>query len=192
MTLSDLKDRPFELLVALEQKARAAIASRAGQDDQYEEWIGVGFKLGAEGFIAARSDVREVLAVPDTMTRVPGAKSWLRGIANVRGQLITIIDLKAFLGGGVSQPDRHSRVLVLASRDVPTGMLVDEVVGFRRFNPGTFSATAPRTVIRCDHYLEGSYERDGETWPCFSLARLLKDDQFLRAGEDLEGRAVSC
>jgi twitching motility protein PilI len=192
LTLSDLRDRPFELLVALEQLARAAIASRAGQDDRDEEWIGVGFRLGGEGFVAARSEVREVLAIPDTITRVPGARSWLRGIANVRGQLITIIDLKAFLGGGVSQPDRHSRVLVLASRDVPTGMLVDEVVGFRRFSPDTFSDTTPRTVIRCDHYLEGSYERDGETWPCFSLARLLQDDQFLRAGEEPERKAATC
>ena len=94
MTLSDLSDRPFDLLVALEKRARAAIASRADQEEQGEEWIGVGFKLGEEGFVSARSDVREVLAVPESMTRVPGAKPWLRGIANVRGQLITVIDLK--------------------------------------------------------------------------------------------------
>ena len=186
MTLSDLSDRPFDLLVALEQRARAAIASRADQEEQGEEWIGVGFKLGEEGFVSARSDVREVLAVPEAMTRVPGAKPWLRGIANVRGQLITVIDLKAFLGGGASHTDRHSRVLVLASRDVPTGMLVDEVVGFRRFSSSNYSETAPRTVIRCDNYLDGGYQRDEEAWPCFSLPKLLQDEQFLRAGEDTE------
>ena len=97
MTLSALSDRPFELLIALEQRARAVIASREGRDEQVEEWIGVGFKLGEERFVTARSNVREVLSVPQTITRVPGAKPWLRGIANVRGQLITIIDLKAFL-----------------------------------------------------------------------------------------------
>ncbi len=186
MTLSSLSDRPFELLVALEQRARAAIASRDGRDEQGEEWIGVGFKLGEESFVTARSDVREVLSVPDVMTRVPGAKPWFRGIANVRGQLITIIDLKAFLGGGVSITDRHARVLALASRDVPTGMLVDEVVGFRRFSSTDYTDETPATIIRCENYLDGVYRRDDEAWPRFSLAKLLRDEQFLRPGEETE------
>ncbi len=184
--LSDLSDRPFKLLVALEQRARAAVANREGQDDQGEEWIGVGFKLGQENFVTARSDVREVLSVPESMTRVPGARPWLRGIANVRGQLITIIDLKAFLGGGMSMADRRARVLVLASRDVPTGMLVDEVVGFRRFNSTNYTDEAPATIIRSENYLDGGYRRDDEAWPRFSLAKLLGDEQFLRVGAETE------
>ncbi len=186
MTLSALSDKPFELLVALEQRARVAIASRDGRDEQGEEWIGVGFKLGQESFVAARSDVREVLVVPETMTRVPGAKPWLRGIANVRGQLITIVDLKAFLGGGIAMTERHARVLLVASRDVPTGMLVDEVVGFRRFNATHYTTETPATMIRCDNYLDGVYRRDDEVWPRFSLAKLLRDEQFLRAGGEAE------
>ena len=186
MTLSALSDKPFELLVALEQRARVAIASRDGRDEQGEEWIGVGFKLGQESFVAARSDVREVLVVPETMTRVPGAKPWLRGIANVRGQLITIVDLKAFLGGGIAMTERRARVLLVASRDVPTGMLVDEVVGFRRFNATHYTTETPATMIRCDNYLDGVYRLDDEVWPRFSLAKLLRDEQFLRAGGEAE------
>ncbi len=186
MTLSALSDRPFELLVALERRARAVIASREGREEQAEEWIGVGFKLGQERFVTARSDVREVLSVPDVMTRVPGARSWLRGIANVRGQLITIVDLKAFLGGGVSMTDRRARVLVLASRDVPTGMLVDEVIGFRRFDSTDYTDETPVTALSCENYVNGGYRRDDETWPHFSLTELLRDEQFLQAGEAAE------
>ena len=186
MTLSALSDRPFELLVALEQRARAAIASRDGRDEQGEEWIGVGFKLGQDSFVTARSDVREVLSVPDLMTRVPGARPWLRGIANVRGQLITIVDLKAFLGGGISMTDRRARVLVVASRDVPTGTLVDEVVGFRRFNSTEYTDELPATIIRCEDYLDGGFRRDDVAWPRFSLPRLLRTEQFFRAGKDTE------
>jgi twitching motility protein PilI len=186
LTLATLKEKPFDLLIALEQRARAAIASRDGRTRAGEEWVGVGFQLGQESFVTARSDVREVLSVPDAITRVPGARSWLRGIANVRGQLITLIDLKAFLGGGVSTIDRHARVLVAASRDVPTGMLVDRVVGFRRFHSADFTDTTPATMIRCDNYVDGGYRRDDETWPRFCLAKLLGDSQFLRAGDEAE------
>ncbi len=184
--LGELSDRPFELLIALEQQARAAIARREGRDEQVEEWIGVGFKIGQERFVTARSNVREVLSVPHVLTRVPGAKPWLRGIASVRGQLITIVDLKAFLGGGISMTDRHARIVVLASRDVPTGMLVDEVIGFRRFNSTDYTDEMPATTIRCESYLDGGYRRDEETWPHFSLTKLLRDEQFLRAGEEAE------
>ncbi|MCZ6475003.1 MAG: chemotaxis protein CheW [Gammaproteobacteria bacterium] len=184
MTLSALSDKPFELLVALEQRARTAIANREGRDKQGEDWVGVGFKLGQENFVTARSDVREILPIPNAITRVPGARPWLRGIANVRGQLITIIDLKAYLGGGASLMGRHARVLVLASRDVPTGILVDEVVGFRRFSSTDYSRETPATNIRCENYLDGCYRRDDEAWPLFSLAKLLREEQFLRPNQE--------
>ncbi len=187
MSLQALAEHPFELLVELERRARAAIAARDGAPAAAEEWVGVGFRLGAERFVTGRNDVREVLPVPDQVTRVPGAKPWLRGIANLRGQLLTVVDLKAFLGAGSSAGERQSRILVLASRDVPTGLVVDEVVGFRRFAQDEFREESPPGVIRCDHYLEGCYRRGAEVWPRFSFAKLLEDQQFLTAGETAKG-----
>jgi len=174
LSLQALAEQPFELLVELERLARAAIAAREGAPEAADEWVGIGFRLGGERFVTSRADVREVLPIPDQVTRVPGAKPWLRGIANLRGQLLTVVDLKSFLGAGAPAADRQARVLVVASREVPTGLIVDEVIGFRRFGPA---------VIRCEHYLEGSYRRGPETWPRFSLLKLLEDPQFLTAGE---------
>ena len=87
MSLETLVEQPFELLLELERRAKAAIAARDGADTSSEEWVGIGFRLGAERFVAPRGDVREILPLPESVTRVPGAKSWLRGIANIRGQL---------------------------------------------------------------------------------------------------------
>ncbi len=190
MRLTELHDRPYELLLALEERARAAAVRREGEHaERGGEWIGVGFRLDSDHFVTDRVDVKEVLSVPDFTTRVPGAKSWLRGIANVRGQLITIVDLKAFLGGGISMPDRRSRVLVASSRDVPTGLLVDEVLGFRRFNASDYRRDATTPMIRCESYIEGSYRRGAEAWPYFRLPKLLADEQFLSAADVAEAQA---
>ncbi len=190
MTLTELRDRPYELLLAMEERARAAAVRREGEHaERGGEWIGVAFRLGTDHFVADRADVKEVLSVPELMTRVPGAKSWLRGIANVRGQLITVVDLKAFLGGGISMTDRRSRVLVASSRDVPTGLLVDEVLGFRRFNTSDYRSDAIAPMIRCEGYIEGSYRRGAEAWPYFRLPKLLADEQFLRAADVIEAQA---
>ena len=183
MSLAALAERPFELLLALEQLARQAIAARGGADTASEEWTGIGFKLGTENFVADRTDVREVLPVPEQLTRVPGAKPWLRGVANVRGQLLTVVDLRAFLGAGGAAAGRHARMLLVASREVPTGLIVDEVTGFRRFGEDSYSSEPVATVVRCEHYLDGSFRRGTETWPRFSLVKLLEDEQFQNAGE---------
>jgi len=148
LSLAELADRPFELLLELERRARAAIAARDGQKSAVDEWVGIGFRLGAEQFVTGRGDVREVLPLPEHVTRVPGAKPWLRGIANLRGQLLTVVDLKALLGNGSVTPDRRARVLVVASRDVPTGLVVDEVVGFCRFGAEASPEELPPPVSR--------------------------------------------
>jgi twitching motility protein PilI len=189
VNLHELYDRPYELLLAMEQRARQTIASRDGADGKRREWIGVGFRLAKDSFVTDRNDVKEVLSVPELLTRVPGAKSWLRGVANVRGQLITIVDLKAFLGGGISMIDRRSRVLVSSSREVPTGILVDEVVGFQRFDASDHDAKAVTPAVQYDDYLDGSYRRDGEEWPYFRIPKLLADESFLSAAEGAEAAA---
>ena len=187
MSLKEFTSDPFALLLEIERRAKEAIASRQGDSGSVEEWIGVAFRLSAERFVTARADVREVLPVPDQITRIPGAKPWMRGIANVRGQLLTIVDLKAFLGAGSMQADRKARMLVLASREVPTAIIVDEVLGFRRFDVREFSQSPPQTEIRCEQYVGGSYASEGEDYPLFNLWRLLEDASFLNAGQQKTG-----
>jgi twitching motility protein PilI len=183
LSLEALKDQPFELLLELERRARAAATARDGRGDSADEWVGLAFRLAGERFVTARGEVREVLPIPERLTRVPGAKPWLRGVANLRGQLLTLVDLKAFLGSGSAASDRRGRVLVVASREVPTGLVVDEVLGFRRFGSADYRSEPPATVIRCEHYLEGGFGAGAEAWARFSLMKLLEDEQFLNAGE---------
>jgi twitching motility protein PilI len=182
LSLAALIERPFELLLELERRAKAAVAAREGAKTSTEEWVGIAFRLGDEKLVTTRADVREVLPVPEQLTRIPGAKPWLQGVANVRGQLLTVVDLKSFLGAGRTQPDRHSRMLLAASRDVPTALVVDEVLGIKRFTDDEYDEESPATVMRCETYLDGMFRRGGETWPRFNLLELIGDEHFLNAG----------
>jgi twitching motility protein PilI len=182
LSLKALISEPFDLLLELERRAREAISSRQGRDVATEEWIGVAFRIGAQPFVMARAGVREVLPVPEHVTRIPGSKPWLRGIANVRGQLLTIADLKAYLGAGQTHADRKSRLLLLAGREIPSALLVDEVLGFRRFAISDFSEASPATEMRCGQYLAGAWASGGEAYPLFELSRLIEDQNFLNAG----------
>lgn len=174
-----LRDRPFELLAALERRGRAATASPVQQVAR--EWVGVALRLAGEALLVARDETREVLSVPTQLARVPGAKPWVRGLANVHGALLPVIDLKQFFGAGPTVLGRGSRVLVASHRDVPAGLLVDEVLGFRRFQDTEFASLVPPVAVHCGHCLIGAYQRGTEQWPVLSLRLLLENEAFLNA-----------
>jgi twitching motility protein PilI len=114
------------------------------------------------------------------LTRVPGSREWIRGLANVRGQLLPVIDLKQYLGSGATQAGRNTRVVVVNHRGIPAGLLVDEVLGFRRFNEQEFHGEPPPTIIRCERYLAGSFRRGTEAWHVFSQKKLVQSPAFLQ------------
>jgi twitching motility protein PilI len=180
-SLRALRDRPFELLKELEKRSRTVAAANVAETDAGQEWVGVAFRMGGETFLVAREETREVLGYPAVVTRIPGAKPWVKGLANVRGALMPMLDLRQFLGSGATASGRNTRIVVVNHRDVPAGLMVDEVLGFRRFAESEFNAEAPPTVIRCDSYLAGAFRRGGEVWPVLSLKTLVESQSFLQA-----------
>ncbi len=179
--LRELRDRPFELLAQLERRGRSASATPGEETTAAREWVGVALRMAGELYLVAREETREVLSVPGSLTRVPGAKLWLKGLANVRGALLPVIDLRQFLGSGTTPLTRNTRLLIVNHRDVPAGLLVDEVLGFRRFDEGEFSGDAPPTIVRCERYLAGTFRRGQEQWPVLSLRLLVENPGFLDA-----------
>jgi len=92
-----------------------------------------------------------------------------------------VIDLRAFLGTGPAAVTRASRLLVANHREIPAGLVVDEVMGFRRFHESEFSADLPPTLLRCERYLAGTFKRGPEVWPVFSVRILLESPAFQQA-----------
>jgi twitching motility protein PilI len=181
--LSDLVEQPFELLQEIERRSRVAVAGKSTSEIE-EEWVGIGFRIGQEYFVAQRDQVREVLMLPDGMTRVPGASRWMLGIANLRGHLLPLIDLQMFLGSGRTSLRRVTRVISVNHRDIPAGLVVDEVQGFRRFSDSEYTDKWPQTAARCDRYIQGAFERGTDIWPVFNLYDLLESNTFLQAAAE--------
>ena len=179
--LKSLRDRPFELLAELERRGRAVSAQHSQEPTDGREWVGVALRMAGDLFLVAREETREVLGIPASTTRVPGAKSWIRGLANVRGQLLPIVDLRQFLGSGTTPMTRNTRIIVVNHREIPAGLVVDEVLGFRRFAEGEFSGDAPPTVARCERFLAGAFKRGAEQWPVLSLRQILESTSFSEA-----------
>lgn len=181
VSLKTLRDRPFELLAELERRGRGVTAAPAEQADPDSEWVGVAVRMAGETYLVARDEAREVLSLPTPLTRVPGAKPWLLGIGNVRGALFPITDLRQFLGGGVTSHSRNARVVIVNHREIPAGLLVDEVLGFRRFPESAFSTERPNTIVPSERFLAGSFMHEGRPLPVLALRQLVEDASFAGA-----------
>jgi twitching motility protein PilI len=178
--LLELRERPFELLLELERRSRIAASGRGQESGQQEEWVGVGFRVGKTRLVAARQEVREVLTWPG-VTALPGAKPWMLGLANVRGQLLPVTDLSAFFGGEPIAMGRSTRVLMVNHADIPAGLLVDEVRGFRRFIAAERAEVMPETLPGMTPFLAGAYGNEDDVWGVLGLHGLVESAVFLQA-----------
>ena len=85
-------------------------------------------RLGAGRFAADLDAVAEVGRLP-AVTRVPGAPAWLAGVANWRGRLLPVLDLRTLLGAESGPMGGSARLVVLTADAVSAGIIVDAVEG---------------------------------------------------------------
>lgn len=100
----------------------AGETATATADDAIVVWLGSG------RFAVDLASVAEVGRVP-AVTRVPGLPAWLAGVANWRGRILPVLDLRSLLGAEPADLDNRARLLVLAEDPVAVGLLVEAVEG---------------------------------------------------------------
>jgi len=84
------------------------------------------FKLGTAIYGMDILKVQEINKLMD-MTKVPQAGEYIRGILNLRGQIVTVIDLARKLGLPMAEITPASRNIILISKDEYFGLLVDGI-----------------------------------------------------------------
>ena len=171
---------PFELLQDLEERTLKSSSGLPTLDRVDEEWVGVGFRIGDSKLIAAMSDVKEILDLPE-ITNVPGVKSWVVGVANVRGSLLPIMDMKGFLLGEDIKQRNKGRVIVINYKGFDTGLVVEEIYGMRHFREGDSTSDIPEVNESVSPYIEGAFMQDEEHWPVFSFNKMTEDERFAHA-----------
>ena len=103
---------PFSVLQGLEQAGTAGAPLLFDDSKLAVLWSGVAFRLGDLNLVTPLDHVLEVLPYPD-VTPMPGTRSWLKGLANIRGNLLTIVDLSEFFGKPAVTKEIRSRILIM-------------------------------------------------------------------------------
>jgi uncharacterized repeat protein (TIGR01451 family) len=121
---------------------------------------------------------------PLPVTPVPNLPEWVLGVANVRGDIVSLVDLRLFLGLERCERPAQQRLLVVRARgeDMTTGLLVDQVRGLRRLPASSFEALAAPVTDRVGAYLQGLAEYGGRLLAVLDLDRLLLSAEMRQSG----------
>lgn len=174
---------PYGLLRDLEIRSRNSGALLPKREDKQPTFTGIAFRLGEFILISPLGEIQEILETP-VVTFVPHAKRWIRGVANVRGRLLPINDLRLYVGMAQANVATQNRLLIVNRGSITAGLIVDGVIGQRHF----FDDERVPTPSLQDHplavYLRGrTYRKEGEYWLEIDLQKLISTSQFLQVGE---------
>ncbi len=171
---------PFELLARLEAEARAAAPGLPEQVAVPEVWSGLGFRVGEHRLVVPLGEVSEVVP-PTPVTPVPLTQRWLKGVANVRGDLLVVTDLADFLGLPPAAADDRARFLIVNQPALKSAVLVAEVLGMRHFTEEETLRRPGEVDGRLGDFLAGAFQQGATRWAWLDLVRLVKSESFLNA-----------
>lgn len=178
--MSDFSGTPFEVLAEYERRSLAHVAGAPEESEAAGLWRAIGFRVGGRHFVSSIAEVNEILTMP-ALTVVPGALNWLLGIANVRGNLVPVIDLRDFVGGGRSSISETTRVLVVRQLGGSAGLLVDEVLGQRGFSEQQLAGAIGEADEKYGRFVGENVQVGDTLWGLFSMAALARSQQFQQA-----------
>jgi purine-binding chemotaxis protein CheW len=119
----------------------------------------VAFQLAGELYGIEVRHIRMVYGVKD-LTHIPGVPDFISGIINMRGEIISVVDLKKLLDLSIQKAFDQGQVIILNSFDMELGIGVDKVLGVMRIPENDIQPKLPTlTGIRA-LYLKG-VARDG-------------------------------
>ncbi len=139
----------------------------------------IGFNIGEENFGVDIQTVKEVIRHKE-ITRLPKAPSFVKGVINLRGDIIPILDLRDRFGLEHREYNEMTRVIVVEVDDKSIGMVVDSVSHVQRIGEAEIEPPPPIVGGISAEYLRG-VGKVGE-----KLIVLLNIDRILTVEEKVE------
>ncbi len=105
------------------------------------------FRVGANLYGCDIAEAQEIIPLRSA-TRLPGAPPFVRGLLNMRGTIVTVLDLGMRLDPSRKEPSREGSILLVRHRDRLVGLAVDEVADVRVLDVEDAEAGQASTIVK--------------------------------------------
>ena len=170
---------PFEYLLSVDRKCVALQGGLVQQETDISFSHGLGIQLGPHKYIIPIADVSEVLSVKD-YTVIPRSPSWLIGISNIRGNLITLLDTHELIFEKPIHGKYFAKRMLLVNHETHYyGLIIDSIIGMKSFHDENGTDEVP-AGFDYDHvkHISAFYNSGEEWYAALSIQSLLTDERF--------------
>lgn len=145
------------------------------QDDPMLQWVT--FQLEDEIYGVNVMQVQEVLRITE-IAPVPGAPSYVLGIINLRGNVVTVLDTRARFGLPPQDVSDASRILIIESTGQVVGILVDRISEVVYLKESEIEATPNVGNKESSRFIQGVCNREEELLILVDLNKFLTEDEL--------------
>lgn len=151
------------------QRSRVDLSVRSEETSSQQL---VGFRLGNEEYGIEITTIQEIILMGD-VTRVPQVPHFIKGLINLRGSVIPIIDLRKRFGLPATERTDESRVVVVNLSEKTMGLIVDAVTQVIRVNKDQVEPTPPTVSAAGKEHIAGLAKFDNRMLILLDIERLL-------------------
>ncbi|MEC5215772.1 twitching motility protein PilI [Actimicrobium sp. GrIS 1.19] len=168
-----LRLREFQVqLVERMEAARTGAQAKTSQ---------LGVMIGPDRCLLDLQQAGEIVSV-GSITAVPLTRPWFLGLTNLRGNLISVVDLAQLQGHPPTVIDKDCRIIAFGpSLAFNSALLVSRVLGLRNVAEMTVQEDPADSVLPA-WAAHGYVDRDARPWRALDLAAIIQDVQFLQVG----------
>jgi purine-binding chemotaxis protein CheW len=135
------------------------------------------FDLEGESYGVNIATVQEIIRMQH-ITRVPRAPEYVKGVTNLRGRVIPVVNLRQRFGLPLVEDSESARIVVVEIGEQTIGMVVDGVSEVLRLMSDSIEPPSPVVTTVASDYLRGIAKLDGRLITLLSLDRLLSHQEF--------------
>ncbi|MCP4912054.1 MAG: chemotaxis protein CheW [Oligoflexia bacterium] len=130
-----------------------------------------GFKIGSGHYAVEVLDVQEVVK-PQNVTPVPLAPDYIDGLINLRGQIVTAINIRRLFGLEESNSDDYMNIIVSSGENLYS-LVVDEIMDVMDIENSRFEDTPDTIDEKISNFINGVYKLDDKLITLLSLEKIL-------------------
>jgi len=146
------------------------------QQNPVSRWVT--FRLAGENYGIDVMQIREVLRNTE-ISPVPGAPSYVLGIINLRGNVVSIIDTRNRFGLPMYEADDSSRILILETANTVIGFLVDSVNDVAELRASDIEAAPDTGSGGTANYICGLSNRESGLLILLDSHKMLTDEEMM-------------
>ncbi len=148
------------------------------------------FNIGKELYGVGIESVHEIVKVPD-ITEVPDAPAFLKGVINLRGKIVPVVDLRMRMKLDGKEKTKSSRVLITENDGRLVGLLVDAVSEVLKVNPEAVEAPPEMISSVGIEYITGVAKVEGNLIILLNLKKVFSVEDMKKVSTTVEHAAIA-